>query len=51
MQFSIFIISFFSATNGTNGNNAEAEGEDVVTPWAVNAASEKGVDYEKLIGW
>ena len=27
----------------------EEEGEDVVDPWTVESASEKGVDYDKLI--
>jgi hypothetical protein len=29
---------------------ASQEGDDIVDPWTVQGASDKGVDYEKLIG-
>ena len=28
----------------------KSETEDVVDPWSVKASSNKGIDYEKLIG-
>ncbi len=27
----------------------DAKGEDIVNPWEVSSASEKGIDYDKLI--
>ncbi|CAB3396588.1 unnamed protein product [Caenorhabditis bovis] len=32
-----------------NGNNAQEEDGDVVTPWNVSSSSATGIDYEKLI--
>ena len=31
-------------------NNQEVEEEDIVDPWTVSSKSDKGVDYDKLIG-
>lgn len=33
-----------------NNLHIEENAEDVVNPWEVSSASQKGVDYDKLIG-
>ena len=34
----------------TDKENNENEEEDIVDPWTVSSKSDKGVDYDKLIG-
>lgn len=33
-----------------NENGEENKEDDIVTPWEIASSSEKGVDYDKLIG-
>lgn len=43
-------LSGDGSSENENGPAAEADSEDIVTPWEVASASSSGVDYDKLLG-